>query len=347
MRRHFAAAFVIAATTSATAHADSRSWNTVKGMLPDNVNVVMGANVSALRATSLYGSLVPNLIAKEPDVKQAFELAKSTCAIDLNTAITDATIAMGDDERGIVVAAVDKSTIDQKRVVTCLEKVLAATVAVEPTPAEAPPKADPTAGGLKRGAKGKTDLAKDPPKTPAAKPVAPKLVVKTTGKITEYGVDTDSKRLYVAWLAPDVIAIATDPDDRALLEKMLAGKGAKGAITGLLPKANPSSTVWLAATKQQEMPTGGTMKGAFGSIDAAKGNVSMDMSIIMSSAKDAKAIVDQVTALLASAKKAIPPQLQKLVDALQLTSANDTTRVKLTASEKDVLGLLMMAMMNL
>ena len=104
------------AALATTATADTRSWNAVKGMLPDHVNVVVGANLAALRSTSLYNAVMPTLLAKVPDGKRGIDLVKSTCGIDLHSAVIDATFAMGDDERGITVLALDKS-LDQKRVV--------------------------------------------------------------------------------------------------------------------------------------------------------------------------------------------------------------------------------------
>jgi hypothetical protein len=333
-----ALAAAVVALSSTAASADSRSWSTVKGMLPNDVNVVVGANLAALRGTSLYSTLLPTLMAKEPDLKRAIDMAKGTCSIDLDKSIVDATFAMGSDDRGVVIIALDKS-IDQKRLVDCMSKLVAAQAP--------PPKAEVDlkgAGGLKGAAK-KPDVMQDVAKAPPAPP-APKLVAKTTGRITEYGLDTETQRLFVAWLAPDVVAIATDGGDKPLLEKMLAGKGTKGAINAFLAKAPSSSAVWLATTKPQSMPTGGTMKGGFGTIDATKGNINVDLSIVLSSAKEAKGFVDQATALLADARAGIPAQFAKLVDALKLSASAEAANVKLSASEKDLLAVLSFAMMN-
>jgi len=329
-------AAVVALTS--TAAADSRSWSAVKGMLPENVNIVVGANMSALRGTSIYQSIVPMLIAKEPDAQKAIDLAKSTCSIDLHAAIVDATFALGEDERGVVVVALDKS-IDQKRVLGCVTKLVTEQTATRKDPIDV----KGNDGGLKAGAKKPPVVATKP----ADKPAVPKLVTKTTGKVTEYGLDNDPQRLYVAWLAADVVALATDPDDKALLDKMLAGKGTKGTLNAFLAKASPNAAVWLATTKAQPIQTGGTMKGAFGTVDTAKGNVNVDVSIVMASSKEAKGLVEQLTSLIASAKSAIPPQFQKLVDALRLSASADAANLKVTASEKDLLGLISVAVMNL
>jgi hypothetical protein len=290
---------------------------------------------------------MPTLLAKEPDAKKAIELAKDVCSLDRHAAVVDATFAMGEDERGVVVIALDKS-VDQKKFLDCATKLVARQHALATA---APPAPLPeSAGGLKGAGKkpdAKAGAKADPKPAAPPPPPAPKLVTKVTGKVTEYGLDNDPKRFYAAWLSADIVAFATDPDDKALLDKMLAGQGAKGQLPTLLAKANPSSTVWLATTKPQPVPTGGTMKGAFGTVDAAKGNVNVDMSILLSSAKDAKAFVDQSLALIASAKGSIPPQFQKLVDALKLTSSNESANMKLSAAEKDLVGLLSIALMNL
>jgi hypothetical protein len=341
-----AAVIALSGALTSSASADTKSWTAVKGMLPDNVNVVVGANLSTLRGTSLYGAVMPTLLAKGPDAKRAIDLAKTACAIDLHAAIIDATFAMGEDERGILVLALDKS-IDQKRVIECATKLIAQHAAAATTTATVDVAVK--GGGLKGGTKKQpapTAKQPDAPKAPPPPP-APKLVAKTTGKVVEYGIDTDAKRLYVAWITPDIVAIATDPDDKALLDKMLAGKGTKGALNTFLAKASPNAAVWLATTKPQPVPTGGTMKGAFGTIDATKGNVNVDMSIVMSSAKDAKGFVDQSLALIASAKGSIPPQFQKLVDALKLTSSADSANMKLSAAEKDLVSVITLALMNL
>ena len=333
-------AAAVVALLSTAAHADSRSWSAVKGVLPDHVNVVAGANLTALRGTSLYGTIIPQLLAKDADARKAIDLAKTTCAIDLHAAVRDVTFAVGDDERGVIVLALDKS-IDQKRVVECATKLIAAEHAA--ATASAKVDAHTAGGGLKAGAK-KPPVA--PKAAPAAKP-APKVLVKTTGNITEYGLDTDPDRVYAAWLAPDVVAFTTDPEDKALLAKMIGGKGAKGTMTAYLAKARSTSAIWLASTKPQSIQSGVDMKGAFGTIVTTRGNVAVDMNIVLGSAKEAKDFVAQATALISSMKSNVPPQFQKLVDSLKLTAAADAANVKLTATEKDIASVIALAMMNL
>ena len=355
MKQLLSAAVVVVAVASATttatpAHADSRSWGAIKNSLPDHDNVVGGANLATLRGTSLYQSILPQLLAKEPDARKAIDLAKSTCAIDLHAAIRDVTFAVGDDERGIVILALDKS-IDQPRVLDCATKLVAAAATPSPPPAASPADAKGNAkGGLKDPLKKPAPAGKSPPPaaTRATPPAAPpKVVARTVGKVTEYSVDGDPARFYAAWLAPDVVAFATDADDRRLLEKMIGGKGARGALASYLAKASSNAAIWLASTKAQNIQAGVNMKGAFGTINAAKGNIAVDLNLVLANAKEAKDFVAQATALIAQMKSSIPPQFAKLVDGLKLTAAADAANVKLTAPEKDIASVLAMAMMNL
>ena len=327
------------------AHADSKSWSAVKGLLPDNVTSIGGANVSSLRATSLYQSIVPALVNKKSDAKKAIIAAKAHCGIDLHAVVVDAAVAMGDDERGIIVASLDKS-IDQKRVLECMSKI----VEKEWTPPKPPIEVD-SKGGLKAGSKKPDPAATKPapaPEPPPAPVAAPKVVAKTTGKVTEYGLDTDAKRIYVAWLAADVVAIATDPDDKALLDKMLGGKGVPGGLAKFLAKANQSHTMWFVSTKSAPIPdTGGTIKATFGTVNAGKGNVDLDATMVTSSVKDAKAFVDSTNNQLTALKSGVPPQFAGLVDALKVKAEDDRAKFKMSAPEKDLVALISLVAMGL
>lgn len=335
---------LVVALTASTLHADSKSWSAVKGMLPDSVNIVAGANLSVLRGTSIYRSIVLQLVNKEPDAKQVIELLKSTCSIDLHTAIIDVTLAMSDGGRGIVVAAIDRS-VNQKRLLDCATKLVATNTALATGDQAAPPPPTATAGGGLQGGATKTTPA--PPLATKINPVVRKLVTKSIGKITEYGVEGDPKRIYVAWLAPDVVAIATAADDKALLAKMLGGTGTAGALASYLAKSSSNAAIWLASTRARSIQQGVNMKGAFGTIDAAKGSVAVDLNLVLADAKTANGLVEQVKSLFPSLKSNIPPQLGKLVDALRLSATADRANLKLSASEQDLMGAVSIALMSL
>ncbi|MDQ3368564.1 MAG: hypothetical protein M3680_24310 [Myxococcota bacterium] len=312
-----------------TAAAEPRSWTASKAVLPDQVTVVAGASLSAMRATQLYQTIVPPLIAKESDAKRAFELARSTCSIDLHAAIDDATFAVGADERGVVVLGLARG-MDQKRIVDCLNRIVAKQAKDrQATTAPAP--------GRKGGAK-----AKQPATT------APKITVTTSGRIAEYSMTGETDKLYLAWLAPDVVAIATDPEDRALLERMTSGNGARGNLAGVLGKVNTNATVWFTTTKQTPVQaTGATTKALYGTIETTGGQVKVDTHAIMGSAKEAKKLVDDATALLGAMKSQVPPMFIKAVDSLKMVAVGEDATMKFGMSEKDLISLIALVLPNL
>ena len=71
-----------------------------------------------------------------------------------------------------------------------------------------------------------------------------KISIKPVGKLTEYAVGSD--RLYVAWLAKDILAISTDVAKRDGLDAMLAGAAATGDLGTYVTRAGTKSAVWGA-----------------------------------------------------------------------------------------------------
>jgi len=323
MKHLSTAALAVLATLglgASTASAAPKSWAAAKAVLPDDVNVLAGANLAALRATALYQQIVPRLIEKEDEAKLAFDMARATCNIDLHTVIDDATVAIAGDERGVVVLGLGRG-IDQKKVIDCLNKLSVQMAKDKP--------ADPTA---------KAGLKKAPPKVSA----------KTTGKVTEYSISGEPKKLYLAWLAKDVVAISTDADDKALLDKMIGGKGAR-TLGAVMTKVNTNASVWLATTKTAPMQqtANATVKSVSGTVDAAQGNVNVDMRAQMGSATEAKKLVDDATAMVAAAKSQVPPQFAKIVDSLRLGATGADATVTLSVPEKDLLTILSLVMSSL
>jgi hypothetical protein len=128
---------------------------------------------------------------------------------------------------------------------------------------------------------------------------------------------------------------------------MLAGKGTQGTLPKLLSKANQNHAIWFATTKSQPIDTGGTMKGGFGTVNAAKGNVDLDITMVTSSVKDAKAFAGSLNNQLIAAKAGVPQQFVSLVDALKIVAEDDRTKFKLNAPEKDLVALISLLAMGM
>jgi hypothetical protein len=304
-------AVVLASALASSAHAESKSWAAAKGVLPGDLYVVAGGNITSIQKSTIYQTIVPALLQQEKDAKEGFELVKTTCGIDIQTSITDAVVAMRENEKGLIVAAL--SGVDEAKVTSCLQKI------------------------AEKEAKEKGKTTK-------------KITAKTSGKIVEYTMEGESEKLYLAWLASDVVAMATEPTDKSLLEKMIGGKGAvakSGDMAKALAKTNTNAAVWFALAKKTpvgEGKTKATMKTAYGALDIAAGVVAIDGTMVLSSSAEAKAFADQIKDQIAKNQASMPAEFQKLVKSLTVAASGDAVNVKFSAPEKDILSLIGLAM---
>jgi hypothetical protein len=148
-----------------------------------------------------------------------------------------------------------------------------------------------------------------------------KLTVKTKGKVTEYGVEGQSKKFYLAWIAKDVIAFTTDPETKGKLEKMLKGKAAKGALKGYLGKTTATSAVFFGVAKQDVIPDVGKMKGGWGTVDLAGGNISVKATLAVDSATAATKLAEMATAQIRQMAGEVQKQMPDFAKAINATTA--------------------------
>ncbi len=304
------AAAVLVSALAPVAYAQSKSWTAAKAVLPGDLFVVAGGNVATIQKSTIYQAIVPALLQKEKDAKEGFELIKTSCGINVETSITDAVVAVKENEKGLIVAAV--SGIDEAKVTSCLQKI----------------------AEKENQEKGKNK----------------KITAKTSGKIVEYSMEGEKEKLYIAWLASDVIAMATDPTDKSLLEKMIGGKGAvakSGDMAKALGKVNTSAAVWFAVAKKTpvgEGKTKATMKIAFGAVDLAAGVVSVAGEMVLSSSAEAKAFADQVKAEMSQNAASMPAEFQKLAKSVVIAASGDSVTIKFSLTEKELMSLIGLAM---
>ena len=304
------AAVVLASALASSAHAESKSWAAAKAVLPGDLYVVAGGNITSIQKSAIYQTLVPALLQQEQDAKEGLEMVKTTCGIDVQTAITDAVVAMRENEKGLIVAAV--TGVDEAKVTSCLQKIA-------------------------------EKEAKDKGKNK-------KITAKTSGKIVEYSMEGESEKIYLAWLTSDVVAMATDPTDKSLLEKLIGGKGAvakSGDMAKAIGKANTAAALWLTVAKKApvgEGKTKATMKMAIGNVDVAAGVVSVNGEIVLSSSAEAKAFADQVKDQMTKNSASMPAEYQKLAKSIVISSSGESVTIKFSAPEKDILSLIGLAM---
>jgi hypothetical protein len=157
--------------------------------------------------------------------------------------------------------------------------------------------------------------------------------------IQELTMKGEAKKMYLGWIGKDVLVVATDPSDRTLLEKVLSGKG--GGTTGAMAaKIDTGATVWMAVIKEQQIQQGITMKGLYGTVKIAKGNVDGDLHVVTGDEKQATSLVTAFNKEMPNIQKGLPPAAKSLATSLKMSNTGAEVQATATSPEKDLLGLL-------
>ncbi len=287
---------------AAPAAAQSKSWKAVSKSVPSGTTVVFGANLAPIRATASYKAVLQMFLAEEEEAKQAFDLIKTSCAIDVPSAVSDVTVMIREvagDESPLVVLGLDG--VDEAKLVACIESVV-------------------------KQMGGPPDL---------------ELSSKKKGKITEYTMPGESKKLYAAWLAPDVLAFTEDVNDKAKLTKLLAGKAPRGPLATMLGKVSTTAPLWFAVSIK-EKESWGTILGGWGQLDIAAGTLTGNGHMLTAKAAEATAAVADAEKGLAEAKTeaAKLPLALKLLNTVKFTTAGAQVDVTASAADRDIVTLL-------
>ncbi len=164
------------------------------------------------------------------------------------------------------------------------------------------------------------------------------LTGKKLGKITEYSVKGEKKKLYAAWLAKDVLTFTDDANDRKKLEKRLAGKGAKGDLAKFIGRTSTAAPFWFAVAKR-EKEDGRLILGGHGKLDLAGGLFKAAGAIVMSKPAEATEMVTEGTEGLAKAKAEIgtqSPALLKALNTVTMTAAGAEVVITGSIADKDI-----------
>lgn len=285
------------------AAAQSKSWAAVKGSVTPQAAFVFGINADPIRKTQTWSTVLKMFLDGEEDAKQAFDMIKSNCQIDVPSVVSDVTAIMKADEKPLVVLGLSGG-LDEAKVVACLEKI----------------------GNSLAGNTG-----------------APlKLTAKKKGKITEYSVPGEAKKIYVAWLAADVLAFTDDPNDKAKLTKMLTGKAAKGDLGKWLPKVSTAAPIWFAVAKKSR-ETAGTILGGYGQVDIVGADVKASGHMVWAKPAEAAAAAAEAQQGLTEAKAQMGtkmPIAKKVLDTVVIAVNGNVIDLSGSVADKDIVTLI-------
>jgi hypothetical protein len=169
-----------------------------------------------------------------------------------------------------------------------------------------------------------------------------KVTLKQDGNITSIAKGSDTA--FFGWAGKDVIVVSLHTQDKSTLVKWMGGKGAlaKSDLGKALARVNTSAAIWGAGVGDKEVEPGVTVKGGYGQVTYAKGNVSAEVHAMMGSAAEATKMAASTSKQLDEAKQSgqIPAELIPVVKAIAVAADKDGLRVTASMPEKDLMGAL-------
>ena len=173
-----------------------------------------------------------------------------------------------------------------------------------------------------------------------------KITFKKDGNIVEVTSTKQTKPVYYGWIGSDVIVIPKD-GDKVGLQRWMSGKGFSGSALGkAVGKVNTNAAAWGATTESKSLQPGMNMKGGYGTLDVAKGNITVGAHVTLGSPAEATQAATEANKQLGQVKASgqLPAMFNSLLGSLKVTSAADELVIGASAPEKDVLAVAQMAM---
>lgn len=156
-----------------------------------------------------------------------------------------------------------------------------------------------------------------------------------------FSVISDGKQpVYVAWPAPDVLAIGFDPDDKAKVQSWIDQKGAfaKAPITAQLAKVNMKAPGWGVFALDQPLDEDMPVKTGRGSVTFGKGTLALELVAAFDSAPAATGALAEMNREFAKElkQKSTPAELKKVLKAIVGKVAGADLIVTATLPEADL-----------
>jgi hypothetical protein len=294
-----------ALAAASTARADAGdAWAFAKGALPADANYVVGINIDALRATSLFTDAVSHFVDRL-SARQTIDQIKSACAIDVTAAVQGIVIAAGaaSDDGAVYVAG---PRLDAKTVGDCMTKFAAQSAK------------KPKIGVGGADAQGIVELT--------AEGETSKLYFGFPRKgVMVIAMRPMDKKLLQRWLGGK--GAAPSSELARALAKVAPASAAWGVIAGLKePIGDPGARVKLGAAQAT----------------AAGGKVQIEIRATMVGAKDAQNGQQLVQNQIGEMRKdqGTPPEILRAADTLKTSVTGDELTVTASMPDADVAALM-------
>jgi hypothetical protein len=162
------------------------------------------------------------------------------------------------------------------------------------------------------------------------------VTVKRTGNQMEFAHGSD--KIFAAWLANNVLVLASDPENESLLKKNLAGGLAKNTkMMGRLGSVDTDAAAFFAWTRELPVQNGITTKGGGASLAYTSGNFALKLSVDLGDAEAASKLAKGASAAVGMfVPKDAPKEAQKILQSLQVKATGSVVDVALQAAESDL-----------
>ncbi len=290
---------------AATARADAGdAWGVAKGAIPADTNYVVGINVDAIRATSVFADVYQHF-SERTGARATIDQVKTACDIDVKDAVRGVVVAAtGTADDGAVYLAGPR--FEAKGVVDCMQKFAA----------QSPKKQKVTAGAP--DAQGIVEVTAEGEKDKLYFAFPKKGVMVMAFK-------PNDKKLLQRWLGGKGAAAGSD-------------------LGRSLGKVSTSAMAWgvLAGLKDPLGDPGARVKAGAGHVTAAGGKVQIEVRAAMAGPKDAQNGQAMVQRELGDMRKeqGTPPEILRALDTLKTAVAGDELTLTATMPEADVASLM-------
>ena len=142
--------------------------------------------------------------------------------------------------------------------------------------------------------------------------------------------------IQVKWLTKDIVAMATESDNKDLLKKLLVG-GNK------LKPTKTDAAVWASIDKEQDIAQlHAKMSRVYGYADLKSSNLSAEVHVVLDDAKVAKDAATQMTKQIDEAKQTnqLPPALSPLIKTLAVKASGPEVVMTGSMAESDAIALI-------
>ncbi|HEY0194879.1 MAG TPA: hypothetical protein VGC42_27390, partial [Kofleriaceae bacterium] len=169
------------------------------------------------------------------------------------------------------------------------------------------------------------------------------IKIKNDGNITE--VTKGDTTNYFGWIGKDVLVLPKKSGDKSAIARWTSGKGAfaKSDAARLLAKTTTTGAVWFAGDKPKGADLGGAdFQTGYGAIKYGSAMYDVELHGQLATAASATAFVANTKQQLEQGKKlaAVSPQLNNVLNAVFITSADTDVSIKAKIGESDLLGVL-------